>query len=269
MTEGKERLTVLRKLLAAGQRSLRLADLGGGPGGDPRKIRAALDELRADGWDLREADGTIWCEAEPPWLNPDAISSHLQTCAFGRPLVVYRETTSTNDLACRAARDGAPEGYAVFAETQTAGRGQYGRRWHSPPGAGLWFSFVMRSGLPRSSHPLLVQAAAVATAETLEGFLGPVIRIKRPNDLRVDGAKLAGFLLETNAAGGWQVLGCGLNVGSAPDVPGVRTTWAARHVRRPLPSRGALAAEVLGRFERWYQRWDPEGIRAAVSARLE
>ena len=89
----------------------------------------------------------------------------------------------------------------------------------SPPGIGLWFSVLLRNHIPRPEHPLILQAAALATAEALDPWLRLRAVLKPPNDLYLDGAKLAGFLLESTTCR-YEVLGFGLNVHAAPAIPG-------------------------------------------------
>jgi BirA family transcriptional regulator, biotin operon repressor / biotin---[acetyl-CoA-carboxylase] ligase len=122
---------------------------------------------------------------------------------LGRPRLHLRETTSTNDRARALAAAGAPHGTLVTAGAQTAGRGRQGRTWSAPPGRALLMSLVLRA--PDRMLPL---AAAVAVAEAA----GPGAGIKWPNDVLVDGRKVAGILAEGRPHEGWAVLGIGVNV---------------------------------------------------------
>ena len=122
---------------------------------------------------------------------------------LGRPRLHLRETTSTNDRARALAAAGAPHGTLVTAGAQTAGRGRQGRTWSAPPGRALLMSLVLRA--PGRMLPL---AAAVAVAEAA----GPGAAIKWPNDVLLDGRKVAGILAEARPQDGWAVLGVGLNV---------------------------------------------------------
>ena len=102
------------------------------------------------------------------------------------------ETTSTNDLA-REERYG--HGDVICAERQTAGRGRMQRRWESPAGTGLYLSAVVRPEMPLEKFPSLTFAAAMAACDACRA-LGAPARIKWPNDLVLDGRKVAGILLE-------------------------------------------------------------------------
>jgi BirA family biotin operon repressor/biotin-[acetyl-CoA-carboxylase] ligase len=122
---------------------------------------------------------------------------------LGRPRLHLRATTSTNDRARELAQAGAPHGTLVTAGEQHSGRGRQGRTWSAPPGRALLLSLVLRD--PPELLPL---AAALAVAEVA----GPEAAIKWPNDVLVDGRKVAGILAEGRPHEGWAVLGIGLNV---------------------------------------------------------
>jgi BirA family biotin operon repressor/biotin-[acetyl-CoA-carboxylase] ligase len=122
---------------------------------------------------------------------------------LGRPRLHLRATTSTNDRARELAQASAPHGTLVTAAEQTAGRGRQGRTWTAPPGSALLLSVVLRD--PPALLPL---AAALAVAEVA----GAGAQIKWPNDVLLDGRKVAGILAEGRPQDGWAVLGVGLNV---------------------------------------------------------
>jgi BirA family biotin operon repressor/biotin-[acetyl-CoA-carboxylase] ligase len=122
---------------------------------------------------------------------------------IGSPRVHYRQTDSTNERARELAAAGVPHGTLVTAAEQSAGRGRQGRRWTAPPGRALLCSLLIRDP-PR----LLPLAAGVAVAEVA----GARARVKWPNDVLVDGLKVAGILVEGRPQEAWAVLGIGLNV---------------------------------------------------------
>jgi BirA family biotin operon repressor/biotin-[acetyl-CoA-carboxylase] ligase len=184
-------------------------------------------------------------------LKPEQISAHLCSPRIGRQIVVFRETSSTNDRIRQAGQGGEEEGLVIFAESQTAGRGTYGRKWISGPGVGLWFSILLRSQLSLEQLPLIIQAAALATAEAVEEWVPERVKIKLPNDLYLQNGKLAGFLLETSSDWGFQVLGIGINVSQAPNLPGYPAIAMEHFSTRQIP-RAEFAAQILSRFEAWY-----------------
>jgi BirA family biotin operon repressor/biotin-[acetyl-CoA-carboxylase] ligase len=160
---------------------------------------------------------------------------------LGSPRLHLRATTSTNDRARALAAAGAPHGTLVTAAAQSAGRGRQGRTWSAPPGRALLMSLVLRS--PDRMLPL---AAAVAVAEAA----GPRAAIKWPNDVLLDGRKLAGILAEARPQDGWAVLGIGLNVAvRVEDLPEELRATAATLGLEPRDVEGVLG-RVLAALER-------------------
>jgi len=139
----------------------------------------------------------------------------------GWSLIALDSVESTNDEAKRRAERGAADGTVVCARAQTAGRGRRGRRWSSPEG-NLYVSIILRTDKPPAEAAQLSLATGLALAEALEGLLpeGVTVRCKWPNDVLVDGCKIAGILLESSGAArvDWIVVGCGVNVVSHPDL---------------------------------------------------
>jgi BirA family biotin operon repressor/biotin-[acetyl-CoA-carboxylase] ligase len=159
---------------------------------------------------------------------------------LGTPRLHLRETTSTNDRARALAAAGAPHGTLVTAGAQSAGRGRQGRTWSAPPGRALLMSLVLRA--PDRMLPL---AAAVAVAQAA----GPDAAIKWPNDVLLDGRKLAGILAEARPQEGWAVLGIGVNVAVRPeDLPEELRPTAATLGLEPRDVEPVLA-RLLGALE--------------------
>lgn len=143
------------------------------------------------------------------------LRAGLEGCRIGNEIVVVEEARSTNDLAWEALARGTPEGFVVFAERQTAGRGQYGRRWESAPRQGLWLSILLRPTLTLRESPRLTSLLAEVVAETITEHAGCAATIKPPNDIYVAGRKVAGILVEGRTANDGAyvaVAGIGLNV---------------------------------------------------------
>lgn len=134
---------------------------------------------------------------------------------IGTPRVHHRTTDSTNERAKELALAGAPHGTLVTADEQTAGRGRQGRAWLAPPRKALLMSVVLRDlGAAQAYLPL---AAALAVCEASEQSAPVRCAIKWPNDVWIDGRKVAGILVEGRPQEGWAVLGIGLNVSTAAD----------------------------------------------------
>jgi BirA family transcriptional regulator, biotin operon repressor / biotin---[acetyl-CoA-carboxylase] ligase len=148
------------------------------------------------------------------------LRAGLEGCRIGNEIVVVEEAASTNDLAWEAAERGAAEGFAVFAERQTKGRGQYGRRWESAPYLGLWFSVLLRPALTLRESPRLTSLLAEVAAATVAGETGCATTIKPPNDIYIAGRKVAGVLVEGRTASDGSyvaVAGIGINVNQTID----------------------------------------------------
>jgi BirA family biotin operon repressor/biotin-[acetyl-CoA-carboxylase] ligase len=166
-------------------------------------------------------------------LVPELVLPRLRG-NFGRPYFHAFETPSTQSMAPAE----APHGTVSVAEHQTRGRGRLGRVWVDEPGSGLAMSVVLRPPPPVARWPEITLLAAEAVA----GAIGEGATIKDPNDVLLDGRKVAGILAE---AGERIVLGIGVNIGQAP--------WPnAGHVER---DRLELLVEILERLEYGYGRW--------------
>jgi BirA family biotin operon repressor/biotin-[acetyl-CoA-carboxylase] ligase len=127
---------------------------------------------------------------------------------LGEPREHYETLTSTNERARELAETGAPHGAMVTADEQTAGRGRQGRSWVTPRGQAIAASIVLRD-----YDDLLPLRAGLAVADVA----GPSALVKWPNDVWLDGRKVAGILVEARADPGWAVLGIGVNVAVDPD----------------------------------------------------
>jgi BirA family biotin operon repressor/biotin-[acetyl-CoA-carboxylase] ligase len=146
-------------------------------------------------------------------LGPDLIQANLKTKLVGRRVLVYERTSSTNEVAAEYGKNPDNNGLVVFAEEQTAGRGRSGAKWHSRRGQSLLFSLLLTDC--NISGETLSLACAVAVAEAI-GQVGPAhARIKWPNDIILDGKKVAGILVEARA--GVLVIGIGINCHQATD----------------------------------------------------
>jgi BirA family biotin operon repressor/biotin-[acetyl-CoA-carboxylase] ligase len=189
-----------------------------------------------------------------------------------REVRVVEETGSTNADLLAKARAGAGEGLVLVAEAQTSGRGRMGRRWISPPRRALTFSVLLRPAVPAGLLGWAPLLAGVAVASALQRTAGVDARLKWPNDVLVDGAKIAGILAER--WGNAVVIGTGINVlqqrGELP-VPtatsllvaqgaGTAGAGAAGPVVAPESGAGAdmrerLLTAVLDELARWYGAW--------------
>jgi len=189
-----------------------------------------VDELRSRGYDIERRPGSGYRMVETPELVlPADIRAGLHTEVVGGRIVGYGRVGSTNAAALELARRGAPEGTLVIADHQTRGRGRLGRRWESPPGAGIWMSLILRPAVPPERAPAITLVAAASVTQAIRAVGLPVL-VRWPNDVIVaSGRKICGILSEMEgAAESVQhiVVGIGINVNQRPDDfdPSIRGT---------------------------------------------
>jgi BirA family biotin operon repressor/biotin-[acetyl-CoA-carboxylase] ligase len=163
----------------------------------PRRLLADIRELEEFGFGIECQPHRGVRFTEPATrLCVEQIEWELNTKTIGRRISVWRRTTSTNDLAARAATSCSNDGLVVLAEEQTAGRGRRHRRWFAPPNSSVLMSVLVFPPQAVQSVTSLTALAAVAVADLLiESFKLPA-RIKWPNDIRVSGKKVCGILVE-------------------------------------------------------------------------
>jgi BirA family transcriptional regulator, biotin operon repressor / biotin---[acetyl-CoA-carboxylase] ligase len=180
---------------------------------------------------------------------------------LGLPRLHYRRIDSTNRRARELAAAGAPHGTLVTASEQTAGRGRQGRTWTAAPGRALLCSVVVRDP-PR----LLPLAAGVAVAETVESVGDGRALVKWPNDVLVDGRKVAGILVEGRPQEGWAVVGIGLNVALRVDDFPPELQETAATLGLPEEAVEPSLTEMLARLGTWIAA-DPDAVLSAIRAR--
>ncbi len=153
-------------------------------------------------------------------LNAGDLRAALGEATIGREIIVLEETTSTNDAIWQRATPVTPEGLVIFAERQTAGRGQRGNHWESIAGKGLWLSILLRPTIAPAQSARLTAWAAQSVAETISEEFSLCPTVKPPNDVHLDKKKLAGVLVEIRAqrnAPHLVIAGIGINVNHAPE----------------------------------------------------
>ncbi len=146
-------------------------------------------------------------------LDFERLEAVTRGIALVKRLIVLPEPVSTQDEARRLAEAGGGAGTVVIAHRQTAGRGSRGRRWHSPAGAGLYFSLILRPGGDPASLVCWTLAASLAICRACRDGAVPS-EIKWPNDILIRGRKVAGILAEMRSGAGRPalILGIGVNV---------------------------------------------------------
>ena len=249
-----------------------------GLGLDADRVRADLDALTAFGFGIERHPYRGAAYAGPAdRLCPDQIEHTLATRWIGRRIAVWSRVASTNDLAARAGTSASNGGLVVLAEEQTAGRGRRGRSWTAPPRSSILMSVLLfppphlASAVPESAFGCawLTVLGAVATAEVVSAWTGRDATIKWPNDVRVDGRKIAGILVERASPPGRPaadgsagepacgvVIGIGLNVNldrdAFPSDLRVRATSLRIERDGTTVDRSEVARDLIRRLDHWY-----------------
>lgn len=191
-------------------------------------------------------------------LSANQLLSFLHTKRLGHTVKILSCTDSTNTQIKQSYQD-APEGFALLAEQQTAGRGRLGRQFVSPKGDGLYLSLVLRPKIPMHQLSLLTPLAAVAVCEAIHEVCGLHPAIKWVNDVFLQGKKICGILTETCglSSDGYPALcivGIGLNLrfdpAAHPELAEI--AGSISDAMDILPTRAQLAAAILNAFEPWY-----------------
>jgi BirA family transcriptional regulator, biotin operon repressor / biotin---[acetyl-CoA-carboxylase] ligase len=192
-----------------------------------------------------------WRDLERPPLRGDAVRRALVSGdGLWTDVRVVESSPSTNADVAAAARDGAPEGLVVVAESQTAGRGRRARSWTTPPRAGLTFSVLLRPTFPAARWGWLPLLAGLAVATPLTKLSDLDVRLKWPNDVLVGERKLGGILTEVVGTG--VVVGIGLNVSLRDDELPVPTATSLAIEGSVVVDRDPVLRAVLREFERRY-----------------
>src|SRR5260370_24462080 len=126
------------------------------------------------------------------------LQTNLGRSITGREIIVLEQTGSTNDAVLEMARD-SNECLVLFAEQQTAGRGQRGNRWESPPRKGLWFSILLRPKIDINQSAQLTAWAAETVSDSIQKEFSLETSVKLPNDIQINGRKVAGVLVASRA----------------------------------------------------------------------
>lgn len=144
-------------------------------------------------------------------LDPDNIKENLKTKRIGRKILVYNQTSSTQTIAAEYAKNKGNDGLAIFAEEQNAGRGRADNKWHGSRSDSILCSIVLND--IKINSELLSLTCAVAVAEAIGGSAKGEAKIKWPNDIMLNGKKVAGILLEskTDNSGSTCIIGIGIN----------------------------------------------------------
>lgn len=250
------------------------ADLLHATGLSAAQLDTALDDLLERGHRLEVSKAMGVQLRLPTALDAAVIERALGTRRIGRSVICFEEVNSTNDVAADCAKHPGADGVVVLAESQRAGRGRQGKRWISRPGQNILMSVVLERGDAPVAASAMTVAAGLAVAEGLDqaamaGFElrtadgaveadgDPLCTLKWPNDVLIDGRKVAGVLVEARqgVCGPFVVVGIGVNVNECPgdsevDVPAV----SLRDIAGELVDRAVVVRQVLRRLDAWVCR---------------
>ena len=202
-------------------------------------------------------------------LIADELQAHSPRATIGRQIIVLEQTSSTNDAILQVATANSNEGLVLFAEHQTAGRGQRGNRWESAAGKGLWFSILLRPKIQINDSGQLTIWAIETISDVIRTQFSLEPAIKLPNDIQLYGCKVAGVLVEMRAqekAPHLAVVGIGVNVNqSMEDFPPElqnRAISLGMALHRPVDRR-QFAVAVLRYLDRTYrERFRDEALQS-------
>ena len=219
-----------------------------------QQLHDRLDILRQRGHNL-ETDPVRGIRlVHPVRLDAYLIERDLPTQRIGQSAICFDKVDSTNDVAFSACDQASADGLVVTAEQQRLGRGRLGRRWLAEPGANILMSIVLANDVDKLPQEALTIAAGLSIAEGIAQATGLKGELKWPNDLLLDGAKVAGVLVEFRGSVQNQraVIGMGINVNSCPadkeiDSPATSLAKAAGHEI----SRIEVLRAILVRLEAW------------------
>jgi BirA family biotin operon repressor/biotin-[acetyl-CoA-carboxylase] ligase len=223
-----------------------------------------VEQLRKLGVQVKgQRSRGYFLEKVPDILTPDLLRKRLKGNLFGKRVLHFFKTDSTNRVAMELGFAGEPEGTVVMAEAQTAGRGRAGRIWYSERGTGLYFTVLLRPRISPAQAPLLTMLAGVSARSVIQAQTGLVPELKWPNDLLLNGKKLGGILTEMHAepnAVRFVIVGIGINVNQEKfpaEISGIATSLRKESGR--MTYRLELLARLLTQFENDYNRFLRDG----------
>lgn len=178
-----------------------------------------INSLKEEGYEIDSVRNKGYMlTSEPDSLDEEKIRSSLSVSNIGKRLITLKTVDSTNEEAKRLAREGGAHGLIVAADSQTAGKGRFSRKWNSGPDGGLYFSLLLKPDLPPSDIASITLSAGYAVCLAVREYTGLDAKIKWPNDIIIGNQKLCGILTEMAAQTDridYVIIGIGINVNNA------------------------------------------------------
>ena len=228
----------------------------------PSIILQALKQIESWGYKIKknQANEVAFISA-PDNLTATEIGYRLKTKYIAQKIYAYQSVKSTNDIAYRLAESKEKEGAIVTAEEQTKGKGRLGRKWFSPSQAGIYVSIIIKPKLKPEDAPGISIMTALALANSIGKFSLEKVKIKWPNDIIIDGKKVAGILTELSAEKNkvnFIIVGVGINVNQKKsDFPDEikKTASSLRRINKRKVNRIELLKLFLVNFEKEYEKY--------------
>ena len=226
------------------------------------KVQEHITSLENEGYLIEmSSDKEFKLKEDLTLLLPHKLKDKLNTRYIGKEIHYFREVDSTNEVAKKLAREGAPEGTIIIAESQSRGKGRRGKKWISPLG-GAWLSIILRPNTLPINAPQLTFIAGVAAAQTIKDEYGLDAGIKWPNDVLIDNKKVCGVLTEISTEINtidYIVTGIGIDANIDVNLlpPELRDTTTS--IKSELDhdiSRMILVQKFLGNFEAMYDEFN-------------
>ena len=248
---------VLELLYDRGDGYFALGELGATAKVHRERLQSVLEFLQQRGYRMEFSPIHGVRLSRPMRLDGHLIERNLAAQRIGRHVICFEEVDSTNDVAFDSARQADADGLAVLAEFQRCGRGRLGRAWVSPPQANVLLSVLLIDPAARLPHEALTIAVGLAVAEGIEASTHLEGRLKWPNDVLLEGRKVAGVLVEVRNVADTRavVIGVGINANACPpdeevDLPATSLAWQLHH---PV-ERIEVVRAVLQRLDEWTHR---------------
>lgn len=223
-----------------------------------------INQLREAGYIIEAVNNKGYCLGESPdVLSEQELGSILHTKWFGKKILYFDSIDSTNNELKRQAEKKVCHGMLAVAEEQTAGRGRRGHSWVSPPGTGIWFSFLLKPDIAPDKASMLTLVAAMAVSHAISEKTGLEAEIKWPNDIVVNKKKVCGMLTELSAelsCINYVVIGIGINANIREFPEELKTIATSLHIESGKHIKRAEMIEAVGRyFEKYYDAFIQAG----------
>lgn len=234
----------------------------------------SIEQLRSDGYAIEAVTNRGYrLASKPNRISAPEILRWTAAETLGRQLEVHEGLDSTNTRAKLLAAQGAPHGYLVCADSQSGGRGRFGRAFFSPEHSGVYITYVLRPRIPAERAVMITSLAAVAVARAIETLCDVEVGIKWVNDLYISGKKVCGILCEAgmdfeSGMLDYVVLGIGVNVArmAFPEALQDIATSIENACGQPV-SRNHLIGEISNQLEALYPQLETGGFMAENRSR--